>query len=140
MLSGNASQPGAEVQCQGLTPGYWRNHPEAWPTSFSPGTCKKRNHGGKCKKWRNDGTSFADGVFGDTDYDGKSMMRVLILGGNDDRYQLGAHAVAAVLNAARFSVQTFGYNVSEIQSMYALRYLSDPEGLKEDLQSLNERG
>lgn len=54
-----------------------------------------------------------------------------------DPYQLGAHAAAALLNAA--SGINYGYEVGDITSMYNSAYASDPEGLKEAFRTLNER-
>lgn len=36
-LSGNLSsqQPGGDVNCQGRSPGYWKNHPASWPADVA---------------------------------------------------------------------------------------------------------
>ncbi len=144
-LSGNLSNPDDDHYCAGYTPGYWMNHTD-WPVPYSPGTCSDRR-GGHCRAYEN-GTPFhaaytngagQAGSFAGDLYGAASMMEVLAMNGVDDRYQLGAHAVAALLNAAYFGPETFGYTVDQIIEMWALRYNVDPEGLKEDFQLLNER-
>ncbi|MBW8306193.1 MAG: hypothetical protein K0M46_04930 [Thiobacillus sp.] len=139
MASGNLSTPGG-VACAGCTPGYWLNHPMNWPTDYLPGTClecQPTGGGNKCKEWDDDGTAFP---FPSTTYNGKTMMQVLAMNGNEDPYQLGAHAIAALLNAAAAYPPgySFGYSVGEITELWS-RYAGDPEGLKNIYASLNER-
>jgi len=136
MASGNLSTP-AGVTCAGCTPGYWINHPKNWPSDYLPGTCLECNNGNKCKEWDDDGSSFP---FSSTTYDGKTMMQVLAMEGNEDKFQLGAHAIAALLNAATTYPQgySFGYSVGDITDLWT-RYSGDPEGLKKIYASLNER-
>ncbi len=146
-LSGNLSNPDDDHYCAGLTPGYWRNHVE-WPYPYTAGRCDSHTGGGNhCDRYV-DGTPFhlgysnsqrQAGPFEGDLYGNLSMMEVIILNGRDDRYQLGAHAVAALLNAAHFGVDIFGYTPQQIIDMWALRYAVDPEGLKADYQLLNER-
>ena len=118
--SGNVSSHGTPVTCSGLTPGYWGNHPEVWPKpTYDPGTCcitTTTTRRGKttttktCSSttvstnsadWTG-GTAFSQ-VFNCTGnaviYFKYSMMQVIWLKGDEDPYQLGAHIVAAILNA-----------------------------------------
>lgn len=106
-VSGNVSSHGAPPMCNGLSPGYWKNHPEDWLTPYIPGTCT-----GDQKQDCNKRVSWAAGsatatmfnaVFNCYGY-GKiyktyTMMQVLELEGHDDRHKLAFHIVAAVLNA-----------------------------------------
>ncbi len=147
-LSGNLSNPDDDHYCAGHTPGHWLNHPDEWPAPYTPGKCKKTKGGsGLCSSFE-DGTPFhagfansdgQAGFFGGNLYGGASMWEVLALNGKLDGYQLGAHAVAALLNAAHFGDEIFGYTEGQIIDMWNLRHLVDPEGLKEDFELLNER-
>lgn len=143
MLSGNLSGP--QVTCHGLTPGYWGQHPNDWgQLGYSPGGCVQGWVGMHCKNndYASDGTKFHDrglGFAGNL-YGDYTMMQVIQLTGTGDQYQLGAHAVAALLNAEYFGVEVFGYTPNDIRDMWAARYMTDPEGLKLDFQALNERG
>lgn len=99
--SGNVSPHGTPPQCHGLTPGYWGTRGNRWQLPYDPGTCKS---GTNCKgmgDWSN-GTLFS-AAFNCSGYaagyDGYSMMQVIWMNGHQDRYQLGAHIVAALLNA-----------------------------------------
>jgi len=80
-LSGNLSNPHAQEICGGRSPGYWINH-------LSDTT-----------------TKYAD-VFGGVWYGrygawdaNTTLYQALAMTGNEDRYQFGAHSVAAYLNA-----------------------------------------
>jgi hypothetical protein len=139
MASGNLSTPGGTI-CAGCTPGYWLNHPMNWPSDYKPGTClecQSTGSGNKCNAWDDDGTPFP---FPSTTYAGKTMMQVLAMEGNEDPFQLGSHAIAALLNAATSypSGYSFGYTISDILGLWN-KYASNPEGLKNIFQSLNER-
>lgn len=141
MASGNLSQPGGVI-CAGCTPGYWLNHPLNWPSDFRPGTClqcEATGSGNVCREWDDDGTRFPfPGALRDA---GKTMMQVLAMNGNEDPYQLGAHAIAALLNsAAPYPANySYGYNTRDIYDLWNRYAASDPEGLKNMFQSLNER-
>lgn len=139
MASGNLSAPG-NITCAGCTPGYWLNHPMNWPSDYSPGTCLEcqvTGSGNKCKTWKNDGSRFP---FPSTTYADKTMMQVLAMQGNEDKFQLGAHAIAALLNAATVYPDgySFGYSVPDIFDLWN-KYSGNPEGLKNIFASLNER-
>lgn len=102
--SGNLSQHGTSIHCSGRTPGYWGTHPSEWPFPYKPGTCKNIVNG-TCKEWKSDGTFFhplfAGSTFKNADNTSKTLMQVIWLGGNADPHQLGAHIVAALLNAKK---------------------------------------
>lgn len=148
MASDNLSHPGRTDECRGCTPGYWGQHPDMWPPPYEPGTCTEYKEGGignnsasGCQAYAGDGTKFKD-VFGMAHPAGHNltMMQVIHLASGEDPYQLGAHAVAAVLNAAYWGAEIFGYTPAEIVHMYNRRYYADPEALKYDLEMLNTRG
>lgn len=146
-LSGNLSNPNDDHYCAGFTPGYWLNHASDWPVPYYPGECQSAHGAGGCDSYVN-GTPFHSaytnsggmrGPFGGDLFGKQSMMEVIRLNGSDDRYQLGAHAVAALLNAVHFGAEIFGYPPEQIIEMWNARYAVDPEGLKEDFALLNER-
>lgn len=105
--SANLSHHGSQQTCSGLTPGYWGNWggsgPQAnkWPSPYQPGTCKKNTTGNKPSDWSG-GTLFKN-VFNcignGSIYSSYSLMQVIWLTGGGDPNQLGAHIVAALLNA-----------------------------------------
>lgn len=122
-VSGNLSDHHQAVECGGRSPGYWKTNPDAWPGQFKHGTCDVSSQNGKhksyavnntCKVYLDDGTKFSD-VFG-SGFPGKTMMQVLWLGGNDDPYQLGAHIVAALLNAA--TISDYGMTEQDVINLY----------------------
>ncbi|TDY03795.1 hypothetical protein EDC23_0165 [Thiohalophilus thiocyanatoxydans] len=146
MASDNLSHPGRTDNCNGNTPGYWKQHPEMWPAPYEPGSSEgddKQKVGisaSGSQQYAGDGTKFQH-VFGmahPTGHD-KTMMQVMQLNGNEDPYELGAHAVAAVLNAAYWGAELYGYTPDEIVHMYNMRYYEDPQALKYDLEMLNIR-
>lgn len=139
MQSGNTSQPGM-VTCEGCTPGFWLNPVGCvrW-SPYSPGNCLEKaghNGNGSCKNWDSSGTKFHS-VFAGTLYGNKTMAEVIQLNGGADQYQLGAHAVAALLNATH--LQNYGYTSGEIINMWSTYYASQPEQLKTTFMTLNER-
>ena len=114
-LSGNVSQHGTPLTCDGRTPGYWGTNTDAqhpWPSPYKTGTfacvdgdkkskdCSSQDY----KNWSG-GTMFNDAFLGfycsgfGAHLASYSMMQVILLGGNGDPYQLGAHIVSALLNA-----------------------------------------
>lgn len=125
-LSGNLSQHGTPTTCSGLSPGFYKEHAESWPTPYLPGTTtnpsrtKNANAGGQgytnqAKNWSGgtffhpffSGSQFKSNIDGDpaTLNTSLSMMQVMHLNdGNNlwglkDPDNLGAHIVAALLNA-----------------------------------------
>jgi len=141
MASGNLSSPGGVI-CAGCTPGYWLNHPMNWPAPYTAGTClecQSTGSGNECKEWKNDGTPFS--LFSSTLYPGKSMMQVLAMTGNEDPFQLGAHAIAALLNSAADypANYSYGYLPGDIFALWTQYAATNPEGLKNIYASLNER-
>ncbi|OON59523.1 hypothetical protein B0920_24435 [Massilia sp. KIM] len=100
-MSGNLkSSPGNQtVICSGLSPGYWKNWPQAWPSGCYPTATKYRP-----------ATTFAS-VFpggGTTLYQRGTLMQVLTDNNNSqDPYNLGAHLVAAYLNVRSNKINYF---------------------------------
>jgi hypothetical protein len=89
-----------EEPCYGRTPGYWKTHPEEWPSPYTPGTCEDPDVS-TCKKWAGGTTMKEVWVAALSPYDGSPaprMMQVLWWTGGQDRYQQGSHLIAAVLN------------------------------------------
>lgn len=88
-------QPNEPQFCQGRSPGYWVNHPDNWPAGFNPAL-----------KAKDGGTRFVEAFggggahFNVSNPNNLTMMRVLTLKGYQDPQQMGAHFVAALLNAA----------------------------------------
>lgn len=86
-LSGNLSNPNSQTYCGGRSPGYWMNHvtDEMRHLSFK--------------------AVFGDVWMGDLgdwprdDHHTPKLNEVLNMVGHEDRYQFGAHAVAAYQNA-----------------------------------------
>lgn len=126
-VSGNLSQHGTPTTCVGKSPGYWKEHPNSWPSPYAPGTCTGQKN--KVQNWRG-GTLFHPLFSGNkflADIDSNpvtpktslSMMQVMIMSdgnnpwGLSDPDNLGMHIVAALLNAKA------GYTpiLSEIQVM-----------------------
>ena len=112
-FSGNMSHHGTPITCSGRSPGYWKEKPAKWPTSYAPGTCS--NQCNNVQNWSG-GTPFhpifaGNNFFTDVDQNpmtvptSLSMMQVMHLNdGNNlwnlsDPANLGAHVVAALLNA-----------------------------------------
>jgi len=118
MQSGNASRPGPVV-CQGCSYTDW-HATSSWPIS-------KR-------------TKFRELFTEDIYYDEKSIKRVVKKAAKGSaRFELGAQAVAAALNAVTYGAETFGYDLSGIQTMYNCRVGNDDDdNLLRDLVSLNE--
>ena len=120
-VSGNLSDHGhTRMSCGGRSPGYWKTRAGRWAvTGFVPGTCHHRAMSHVCKAYKSDGTAFhqaAGGVFAGRVFGNKTMMQVLWLNGDEDPYQLGAHMVAALLNAV--SIPDYGMDRNDVMDMY----------------------
>jgi hypothetical protein len=109
LSGGLQSQPGTQtVVCNGLSPGYWINHPEAWPNSIYPVTTKQHS-----------ATTYASVFpFGSTNlYKTGSLMSVMT--NNDpaqDPYNLGMHLAAAYLNVRSGRINYF--TVAVLKAMW----------------------
>jgi hypothetical protein len=103
-ISGNVSATGTPQECSGLSPGYWKNHPEAWPSPYKAGTCSAGC--GQASNWTNvDATMFV-AAFNCSNhgliYAPYTMFEVISSGGGSvDPQELGAHIIAALLNARK---------------------------------------
>ncbi|GBL44235.1 hypothetical protein SFMTTN_0030 [Sulfuriferula multivorans] len=133
MMSGNVSSPG-QITCAGCTPGFWKNNHVDTTSHDWIGTGYKT-------------TETFNSVFGVEKYKITcnptlthvyTLYEVLWLQGSEDPLfpELGAHAVAALLNAASFPDQ-FGYTASEILQLF--RNATNHEELKNMLAILNQR-
>lgn len=137
MASGNLSRPGG-TPCEGCTPGYWKQeqHFHAW-SGFKPVDIKDLA-GHIVEK-----ADTFNAVFGVDEYKKNgtayTLLEVLHLKGHEDpiHSELGAHAVAALLNAA--SSTNYGYTSGEIITLFR-NNKSKPEALKNALDDLNNRG
>jgi len=112
-FSGNMSHHGTPITCSGRSPGFWKERPEEWPTTYDPGSCSDQCN--KVENWSAGtlfhplfaGDNFFANIDGDsmTDPTSLSMMQVMQMNdGNNswhlsDPDNLGAHIVAALLNA-----------------------------------------
>lgn len=129
MYSGNLSNP--TDSCEGNSPAFWRDQAingGSWPSYTSDTLFSTDN-------------SLLQAVFeSDLNYNGKTLLEVL--GGSDSLDPtldtLGAHTVAALLNAADPSIN-FGYESADIIGFFNLYHISDPDGLREDFMMLNSR-
>jgi hypothetical protein len=85
------SSPGTQtLVCSGVSPGYWKNWPNAWPAGCYPTTTKTRTATKFAAIFPNGRTSL---------YQNGTLMEVLKDNNNAmDPYNLGAHLVSAYLN------------------------------------------
>ena len=110
--SGNLSHHGNPPQCEGRTPGYWKNpenrgNGKFWPDGYEQGNCTGEGCSSSPENWTG-GTPFHSKFSGDNfkiDNVSLSLNQVMILNDNSykgvsDPYNLGAHIAAALLNAA----------------------------------------
>lgn len=108
-LSGNLSAPGTSQTCSGQSPGFFGTHSAQWPSPYEAGSYTDSEHKQAVESWSNTGSSsgtmFKDSALGfhcsgyGSNYKNYSMMQVIGLGGSGDPHQLGAHIIAALLNA-----------------------------------------
>jgi hypothetical protein len=134
MASGNASPQPGQLPCAGCTPGFWQanaiNRGASWWRIYTP-------------------TDEFNTVFGVEDYkhcDGSgplTLLEVLKMQGNEDPRcpNVGRQAIAALLNAASFAEAgyDYGYTPQDIINMFKARSFNNCEGLKDDLDMLNNR-
>ncbi len=160
MMSGNLSKP-HEVECQGLSPGYWKTHPEDWCGQFEPGPCNPLtgNQGmGTCSDYSVPSEEeLTDALTNETLTQEQINAYKAELASNQGSefnivfgdsftdnltlmqamwlsdHSVLAHSVAALLNACKFGVDAYGLSVDGVIQMVHDRLLSDPEGLKDDL-------
>jgi len=116
--SGNVSTHGTPPPCSGRTPGYWQAPNKDWPGPYEIGTCNSKHPSSNHPLDWTKGTPFCN-VFNCSNNGARyesaclpakqgpcqqtsplSLMQVLLLDGSHDPYQLGAHIVAALLNAS----------------------------------------
>lgn len=118
MQSGNTSMHGPAVTCQGCSPGYWKNSPGSWSKYTSYKT-----------------TDTFAGVFGTSTYNSQTTLMDVL---KNDPGSLGCHIVAALLNASAsdHGNMTYGYSAQEVINMYQASYLTNPQQLKMDIESL----
>ncbi len=137
MESGNHSGV-AEVHCEGCSPGYWKNHPESWPSQYNPDELNDGNDGNDT----DNGTLFSQ-VFNIDDsspFWGLTLMQILKNKNPykfDDPYKVGFHTVATLLNAAVIGYPTFGYTSAEVIIIYN-SWLGTPEELKKKFENLHD--
>lgn len=122
---------------EGLTPGFWKNHPELWEV-YSPG-----------QKWT---SVFADPITIDmgkkTENLDPTLLEVLGAKGGVNEGEnvydaLARHAVAAILNAAHTDVDypiSTASIVSQVDSVIDNGVNTDAEPLKDTLEGYNQLG
>ena len=138
-VSGNLSDHGKDrhLSCGGRSIRYWKSHDWGGSGCY-PGSGGGNKWGdnkwgdnkwggskrSKSNKSKSDGTPFHQfsrsghrrGVFPGRQYRDKSMMEVLWSKGNEDPDQLGAHIVAAYLNAK--TIPEYGMTPNQVLDMY----------------------
>ena len=140
---------------RGLTPGYWGQHPNEWPVGYDVGDCTDGTSGPHCSfnSYGDNGTKFNDamrGFHGDSvffEYNShglmvpETLMQVIQKEGFADKYQLGAHSAAALLNSIRFN-GNFPYSPDEVISLYNTYHSSPSDALmlKQVFETLNQLG
>ena len=69
------------------------------------------------------------------------MLKVIQDFGKDDRYLLGAHTVAALLNSCRFGKAGYGYSSDEVVALFkAYAYGNHAVELRLAFEYLNGKG
>jgi hypothetical protein len=153
--SGNLSRPQGGVVCAGLSPGYWKTHPEEWACGYSPGSCTESG-GGTCQEWDDTGNSLESMLSGTTISvtSDLTMMQTMWADLNTDFFEdnptagnLAFHLVAAFLNACRFGGGShpggqYGYDLPALRTFIDASLAVDGSGstLKSQLISLYHRG
>jgi len=164
-LSGNMSRDVTADPCKasysGHTPGFWKNHPREWVgTGLVPNYCDYKGAGlhPACNKYDFDNDFNSDPiflanatvfthVFGGLRYGASTCSEVLwfFVKDRSSEHALGAHVVAAYLNAAYYynpnpAMSQFPYSKNDIVALYQdylSGALSEPL-LHEVLVALNE--
>lgn len=155
LQSGNASGHPQDEPCagRGCTPGYWKNHPDAWPPGFSPGTCTDNAGNGGCKAWSFTGATpigeILNGhpvsLFGGSSYNNNdAIMYILqreVNGGGNTNSQL-AHWIAGIFNAL-VAPGIYGSSVGDLLAALDTASTGSPFGVPElvsVLTRMNESG
>jgi hypothetical protein len=125
LSGGLQSHPGTQtVVCNGVSPGYWKNHQGSWPAGCYP-----------TKTSKHAATTFASVFpFGSTTlYQSGTMLAVLTnIDPNQDPYNLGMHLVSAYLNVLSGKINYF--TVAVLKGMWhdlvSYGYYSPTAGIK----------
>jgi len=123
MLSGNMSDPDRGECNFGLSPGYWKEHPEAWPVAAGfktdgtiPTSCNDcRSGNGSSTTWDCSGGALFNNYFtaGPQDPQGRSMHELLCSEPGSDQF----HIIAALLNA--MTDPNYVLSVSQVKTLWA---------------------
>lgn len=121
ILSGNMSDPNRGECNLGLSPGYWKQHPEAWPITAgfkSDGTvpiscndCRPEN--GSSATWDCVDGALFNSYFTPPDPQGRSMHELLCSEPGSDEF----HIIAALLNA--LTDPNYVLSVSQVKDLWA---------------------
>lgn len=113
-LSGNLSRPYTTQSCSGRTPGYWKNHTGTgdWPAPYYPATIT--GTGG------HQATRFHS-VFSGSFFGNQTFLEVMQNSSGGGTYDVGNHAAAAILNAAKGWTPVL--TVGQVQNIWS-EYLS----------------
>lgn len=122
MLSGNLSDPDRGECNLGLSPGYWKEHPEAWPITAgfmsdnsvptSCGDCTSNDKG--TKSWDCSGGALFNDYFTDGPQDqlDRSMHELICTETTEDTF----HIIAALLNA--LSDTNYVLSVEQVKALW----------------------
>ncbi|WP_428623745.1 hypothetical protein [Sedimenticola sp.] len=123
MLSGNLSEPDRGECNLGLSPGYWKEHPEAWPMAAGfkpdgtvPTSCNDCLAGnGHSTNWICNGGALFNSYFttGPQDSLNRSMLEILCTEEGSDEF----HIIAALLNA--MTVPNYVMTVEQVKVLWA---------------------
>ncbi len=107
---------------EGCTPGFWKNHLDAWPEGIQP-------------------TDDFDTIFGVEAFDPNVSLIDALNRGGGGIFALGRHATSALLNASSGAVD-YAMTVAEVIAAVqaTLSAGGDIEGTKDQLASFNEEG
>ncbi|WP_260293785.1 hypothetical protein [Sedimenticola hydrogenitrophicus] len=123
MLSGNLSDPNRGECNLGLSPGYWKEHPEAWPmasTYRQDGTLPTGQNdclsgGGPFAQWECGGGALFNSYFtsGPLDANNRTMYEILCTEAGSDEF----HIIAALLNA--MTDPNYVLSVDQVKTLWA---------------------